>query len=259
MSEILHEGDCVEVMKSLQAETIDMIFADPPFNIGKRYGGKSSNDNRLDYYDWCAEWIAQGFRLLKPTGTFYLMTIARHIFRMGYEMEKHGIFVNKVEWRNVSASHLKKQFWPATQSIAVFGKTEAYKFNTYAQTRKISKNNLRWGRYSTEPKGQFLDYWDDIPFVYAGSVVHPEAIMKKGTNEKAHPAQMPVNLPGRAILFSTDEGDMVLDPFNGSGTTGAACIKLSRSYIGIERESQYCQMSRERWERQRQQPALFSV
>jgi len=223
-----------------------------------KFGGKASNDNRSDYYEWCATWIAECFRVLKPTGTFYLMTIARHIFRMGYEMEKHGVFVNKIEWRNVSASHMKKQFWPATQSIAMFGKTEDYKFHTYAQTRKISKENLRWGGYTTEPKGQLLDYWDDIPFVYAGSVAHPEAILKPGTNEKAHPAQMPVNLAVRCILFSTDEGDTVLDPFNGSGTTGEACIKFNRHFIGIERETEYVQMARERWSKVRLSPSFFT-
>jgi DNA modification methylase len=82
----LHNGDCLEVLRGIKSESVDMIFADPPFNIGKKYGGKSSNDNRVDYYEWCADWIAEGFRTLRPTGTFYLMTIARHIFRMGYEM-----------------------------------------------------------------------------------------------------------------------------------------------------------------------------
>jgi len=256
--ETLRQGEALEIMRSLESKSVDMIFADPPFNIGKKYGGKSSNDNRIDYYEWCADWIAEGFRLLKTTGTFYLMTIARHIFRMGYEMEKHGVFVNKIEWRNVSASRAKKQFWPATQSIAVFGKTEDYKFHTYAQTRKISKENLRWGGYTTEPKGQLLDYWDDIPFVYAGSVTHPEAILKSGTKKKAHPAQMPINLVARCILFSTDECDTVLDPFNGSGTTGEACIKFNRGFIGIERESEYIQMANKRWANARLSPTFFT-
>ncbi|MBE0651666.1 MAG: site-specific DNA-methyltransferase [Bacteroidales bacterium] len=245
MSETLHEGDCLEVMQTLPAESVDMIFADPPFNVGKKYGGKAGSDNRADYYEWCARWIAEGFRLLKPTGTFYLMTIARHVFKMGCEMEKHGVFVNKVEWRNVSACHSKRGFWPSTQPIVVFGKTKEFRFNTYAQRRKITQ--LRWGGYKTKPQGQLLDYWDDIPFVYAGSVRHPEAILRPGTNKKAHPTQMPVNLAARCILFSTNEGDTVLDPFNGSGTTGTACIKLGRNFIGVERESEYVKLARIRW------------
>jgi site-specific DNA-methyltransferase (adenine-specific) len=243
-------------MRSLESESVDMIFADPPFNVGKKYGGKASNDNRQDYYSWCADWIAEGFRLLKPTGTFYLMTISRHVFRMGCEMEKHGVFINKIEWRNVSASHGKRGFWPSTQPIIAFGKSEKYKFNTYAQRRKVDMP--RWGGYTTQAQGQLLDYWDDIPFVYAGSIAHPEAILKPGTNEKAHPAQMPVNLAARCIMFSTDEGDLVLDPFNGSGTTGEACIKLNRNFIGIEREAEYVSMAKERWARALLSPSLFT-
>jgi hypothetical protein len=130
-----------------------------------------------------------------------------------------------VEWRNVSAFHNKRGFWSSTQLIVVFGKTDKYKFNTYAQRRKITQ--LRWGGYSSKPQGQLLDYWDDIPFVYAGSVRHPEAVIKPGTNRKVHPTQMPVNLAVRCILFSTDVGDTILDPFSGSDTTGVACIKLA--------------------------------
>ncbi len=243
--EVLYEGDCLKIMRTLPSESVDMIFVDPPFNVGKKYGGKSNTDNRPDYYEWCSLWIAEGFRLLKPTGTFYLMTIARHVFRMGCEMEKHGVFINKVEWRNVSAFHGKRGFWSSTQPIAVFGKTDKYKFNTYAQRRKIEW--LRWGGYSTKAQGQLLDYWDDIAFVYAGSVAHPEAILRPGTNQKVHPTQMPVNLAARCILFSTDTGDSVLDPFSGSGTTGAACIKLGRHFVGIERESEYVKLALDRW------------
>ena len=253
--EVLYEGDCLEIMRTLPSESVDMIFADPPFNIGKRYGGKADTDKRSDYYEWCSLWIAEGFRLLKPTGTFYLMTIARHVFRMGFEMEKHGVFINKVEWRHASAAHNKRSFWSSTLSIIVFGKTDKYKFNTYAQRRKSKW--LRWGGYTTRPQGQLLDYWDDIPFVYAGAIKHPEAIIKSGTNQKVHPTQMPVKLAIRCIVFSTDKGDTVLDPFSGSGTTGVACIKLGRRFIGIERESEFVKLTVDRWANVRLQPLLF--
>ena len=253
--EILYEGDCLEVMQTLPSESVDMIFADPPFNVGKRYGGKPNTDNRSDYYAWCARWIAEGFRLLKPTGTFYLMTLPRHVFKVGCEMEKYGVFINKIEWRNVSAFHNKRGFWSSTQPIVAFGKTNEYKFNTYAQRRVLKWQ--RWGGYKTKPQGQLLDYWDDIPFVYAGSVRHPEAIIKPGTNSKAHPTQMPVDLAARCILFSTDAGDTVLDPFSGSGTTGIASMQLGREFIGIERESQYAKLTLHRWAKAHLQPTSF--
>jgi len=92
-----------------------------------------------------------------------------------------------------------------------------------------------------------LDYWDDIPFVYAGSVRHPEAILKPDTNQKARPTHMPDALAERCILFSTDAGDTVLDPFSGSGTTGTVCIKIDRRFVGVEREKEYIKLSYSRW------------
>lgn len=242
----LRLGDCLEVMRGLPSESIDMVFADPPFNLGKKYGGKSKNDKRVDYYAWCDSWIVESFRLLKPTGTIYLMTIARHLGTIYPMLHSRGVFVNQVNWRNVSASHSKRGYWASTQPILVYGKTADYVFNTYAQVREIEKKNLRWGGYSTEPKGQLLDYWDDITFVYAGSIHHPEAILREGTNAKIHPCQMPIGLAERAILFSTNEGATILEPFAGVAGTAIACLKTGRNYIGSEREQEYYQVAQRR-------------
>jgi DNA modification methylase len=258
MTVSLHLGDCLDYMRTMPAGSVDMVFADPPFNVGVKYAGKAGNDDRADYPEWCSAWIAECFRILKPTGTFYLMTITRHLEHIYPSMKAHGVFINQVNWRNVSSTNSKRCFWNEYQPILVYGKTVEYKFNQYAQTRKISKANMRWGGYTTEPKGQLLDYWNDIPFVYAGSIAHSEAILKPGTNEKAHPAQMPVDLPARAILFSTDEGDIILDPFNGSGSTGIACVNLNRNYIGIDCEPEYIEMTKKRIEQAALQPQLFT-
>lgn len=239
--QIIH-GDCLEIMRTLPDESVDMIFSDPPFNVGINYG--KCKDRKADYREWCAAWIAEGFRLLKPTGSFYLMTITRHLEWKMPIMAKHGVFVNLISWRNVSGAGSKRAFWPEYQPIMLYGKTDAYKFHTYAA--KDETGWTRWGGYTTEYKGQFKDRWDDINFVYAGSIRHPEAIMKPGTNEKAHPAQMPLGLPQRAMMFSTDVGDTVLDPFNGSGTTGEAAKSLNRRYIGIELDEKYVQLTQER-------------
>lgn len=255
----LHQGDILEILQSIESDSVDMVFADPPFNVGKKYGNKINNDNRVDYPEWCATWIAECFRVLKSTGTFYLMTITRHLEHLYPRMKEHGIFINQVNWHNVSSVNSRRCFWNEYQPILVYGKTSKYKFNTYAQTRKILKENMLWGKYTTEPKGQMLDYWNDIPFIYAGATAHSEAILKPGTNRKAHPTQMPVNLVVRCILFSTDEGDIVLDPFSGSGTTGEACIRFNRGFIGIEKEAQYIKMANERWAKVLLSPSFFTL
>jgi len=244
----LYKGDCIQVLQTIPSESVDMIFADPPFNIGKKYAGKSGMDKRNDYYEWCEAWVSECFRVLKSTGTFYHMTIDRHLEKLFPVMGKYGKFVNLIKWKNVSAQHNDRQFWSSTQPILMYGKSENYKFNTYAQTRSRKQLVVSWSGVRAErTKGQMLDYWDDIRPVFAGSITHPEAILRPGTNQKLHITQMPMSLSDRCILFSTDEGDVVLDPFNGSGTTGASAKKLYRHFIGIEREQEYYDMAIERW------------
>ena len=241
----IYHGDCREILPAkILDESIDMIFADPPFNVGKKYG--SQKDNRDDYYDWCDDWICDCRLALKNTGSIYIMLIPRHLESVYPTMQRQFTFINEIHWRNVSANHSKRGFWNSYQPILLYGKTSEYVFNTYAQTRRIEKENLRWGGYSTEPKGQLLDYWDDIPFIYAGSIHHSEAVMKPLSNEKVHPTQMPIELAVRAIMFSTNEGDLVLDPFLGSGTTAVAAKKLNRKCIGIEIEEKYCEIAAKR-------------
>lgn len=235
----LYRGDCLEVLPTLTTGIVNVVFADPPFNVGKNYRSTKDNMSSEEYKAWCDCWISWCFNAIQRLGTFYLMTLDRHLEWLLPIMARNGIYINIVHWRNVAANHTKRQFWISTQPIVVYGKTDEYLFNTYGQTRKIKNENLRWGGYSTGPKGQLLDYWDDIPFVYAGSISHPEAIIKADSNEKEHPAQMPIGLPKRATLFSTNIGDTVLDPFMGIGTTGVACVQTGRKFIGIEIDPHY--------------------
>jgi len=225
--------------------SVDLVFADPPFNIGKKYG---TSDNRPDYKNWCSLWISECFRLLKPTGSFYLMTLTRHLEFTLHSMAQDGVFVNLISWRNVSAAHGKRSFWGEYQPIALYGKTENYIFNTYAETIDCKPELKRWGSYSTEYRGQLKDRWDDITYLYGGSILHKEAIALPGTKTKIHPCQMPIDLPARAIRFSTVPEYIVLEPFAGLGTSCVAAKMLGRRYIGIDISEKYCQIARQRLE-----------
>lgn len=232
-------GDALDVMAQMPDECVDLVFADPPFNVGKPY-----RDKRDNYREWCAEWISSCFRLLKPTGSFYLMTLSKHLEWKMPLMAKGARFINLITWRNVSSSHGKRSFWFEYQPIMLYGKSEDYIFNTYAQRQTgIELWNQKRNRNA---KGQLKDRWDDIPFVYAGSLQHKEAVLEPGTNRKAHPCQMPVMVAERAIRFSTHEDCVVLDPFMGSGSTAIACIRSDRHYIGIELEQKYVDIANER-------------
>ena len=236
----IYHGDCREILPQLDVKG-DLVFIDPPFNVGKKYG--RNGDRRDDYYNWCESWIDLCFAQLTNVGSIYLMLIPRHLEKIYPLLGSRGIFINEIHWRNVSAAHSKRGFWNTYQPILLYGKTENYLFNTYAQTRK---NMERWTEWFTGAKGQMQDYWDDIPFVYAGSIHHKEAILKPNSNEKVHPCQMPNELAVRAIMFSSNEGSLILDPFLGSGTTCFCAKKLNRYSIGIEIEEKYCEIAARR-------------
>lgn len=230
----IHRIDALAMLIQIPDESVDLVFADPPFNVGK----KEYRDKRLNYKAWCESWINECFRILKPTGSFYLKTLSRHLEWKMPIMAKQGVFISLVPWRNTSSGrNNKRRFWNSYEPIMVYGKTSKYKFNTYAQ---ISNSQwIRWGGYSTEFKGQMLDSWDDIPFVYSGSIIHPEAILIPGTKKKVHPCQMPEGISRRAIFFSSDPGDIIFDPFAGSGTTLVSAIMTERRYSGCEIEDKF--------------------
>lgn len=236
----LYQADCLEALPGSHGAGA-MIFDDPPFNLGKKYDGYK--DKRLDYYSWCAEWIKAGYDALKPTGSFYLMTITRHLPELLPMMAKGHVFVNLISWRNVSAAQSKRNLWCSTQPIIFCGKTPAYNFNTYGDTRKQQE---RWGTWRTGPRGQLLDYWDDIPNVYTGSINHPEAILVPGSRAKLHPCQMPVRLAERMILISTNPGDLIVDLFAGVGAVAIAAQKHKRQYLGFETSMKYCEVIKNR-------------
>lgn len=243
----IYNDHCVPFLKTLPDESVDMVFADPPFNVGIKYKGYKDTLQQEVYRSFTEQWVAECFRVLKPTGSFYLMTIDKHLEWKLPLMAKHGVFINLIKWKNHSDNHDKKRFWLTTQPIMVYGKTDQYKFNPYAQLRDRDDTIIAWDKKRQDrSKYSMIDYWDDIPFIYAGSIAHKEAILKKGTRAKQHPCQMPEMLSGRPILFSTDEGDTVLDPFLGSGTTAISCIKTNRKFIGCELSEEYFNLSKKR-------------
>jgi site-specific DNA-methyltransferase (adenine-specific) len=245
MSEVkLYLGDCLEIMPTLAADSVDLVFADPPFNLGKIYGDSVNDSMDLnDYYDWCDKWIDLCFGLLKPGGAFYLMTVQNHVGRMMNSMEKCGSLMNQIIWLN-SSLPVKNRFCIGYQPILYYVKRGGdFTFN-YGYEKRESKAALPWGRKN---KGNSIkDIWDDIPFVSGGCMAAKEAWLLSGTKKKAHPAQMPIKLSTRMIGYSSNLRDTILDPFMGSGTTSVACVQTGRNFIGIEIEPKYYEIAKKR-------------
>jgi DNA modification methylase len=219
-----------------------MVFADPPFNLSKEFDTEMEED---EYLDWCGSWVWLATDAIKENGSFYSMTIQEYVGSMMAHLGQRCWFRNQIIWHN-SSMPVKNRFCVSYQPILFYVRNiEDYVFNFGVQKRK-STAAIPYGK--SNKAGSIRDIWDDIPFVSGGCMASKEAIFEPGTKKKAHPCQMPIALPARAILYSTNEGDLVLDPFMGSGSTLLAAKLNGRRAIGIERSERYCEIAAKRLE-----------
>ncbi len=225
-------GDCVEKMKSMDDFSIDLVIADPPYNVGKDYGNGSDRQAFDDYMAFTKSWLNECYRVLKPNGTMYVFVGFRfisYIFQI-LEHELNMKFINWISWHYTQGIGKTKGFSPRHDDILMFAKSSTYKFNLddiripQKFYRKI--NNMRGANPG--------DVWE---------ISHIHYCQK---NRQEHPTQKPEAIVERMVLASSDENDVVLDPFCGSGTTLRVCQQLKRNAIGIELNSEYVEQIKER-------------
>ncbi|RVQ65453.1 site-specific DNA-methyltransferase [Croceicoccus ponticola] len=240
------DGDCIAAMRSIPAKSIDMIFADPPYNL--QLGGDLSRpdgsavDAVTDDWDkfesfatydaFTKGWLAEARRILKPGGSIWVIGSYHNIFRVGTAMQDAGFWIlNDVIWRksNPMPNFKGTRFTNAHETLiwASMGEKAKYTFNYRAM--KTLNDEL-----------QMRSDW--VLPICSGA----ERLKKGGT--KVHPTQKPEALLYRVMLATTNPGDVVLDPFFGTGTTGAVAKRLGREWIGCERESNYREAALERIE-----------
>jgi len=247
-------GDFLEVSKEIQDESIDLIFADPPFNVSKKYTSYNDNIPRKEYIFWTEKWLKECNRILKNTGSIYVMNIQDNVWFTQKTLEELGmIFKNVIVWKN-SSMPVKNRFCINYQPIVYFTKTNNYTFNFNAQ-RHISSEVLPWGKQNNG--NLMIDQWNDIPFISGGCMASKEAILQKDSKKKAHPCQMPLALIRRIIEFSSNINEVVLDPFSGSFTTAIACLETNRNYICIEKVKEYFDLGKERINNYNKENRLF--
>ncbi|MHA3840517.1 DNA methyltransferase [Sphingomonas aestuarii] len=236
--------DCVAAMKALPAASIDMIFADPPYNL--QLGGDllrpdgsqvDAVDDEWDKFDSFAAydrftraWLKEARRILKPNGSIWVIGSYHNIFRVGTAVQDLGFWIlNDVVWRkaNPMPNFKGTRFTNAHETLiwASMGEKARYTFNY--RTMKTLNDEL-----------QMRSDWE---FPICGG---QERLKKDGV--KVHPTQKPEALLYRVMLATTKKGDVVLDPFFGTGTTGAVAKRLGRRFIGIEREIGYIEAAKER-------------
>jgi modification methylase len=231
-------GDCVEQMNKLPAESIDLIFADPPYNLQlnkelsrpdqtKVNGVNESWDqfNSIsDYDEYTNLWMSAAKRILKPNGAMWVIGSYHNIFRLGYIMQDLGFWMlNDLIWRKVNPmpNFRGRRFTNAHETLIWASKSSSSKYTFNYEAMKSLNGDL-----------QMRSDWL-IP------ICTGEERLKNKDGKKVHPTQKPENLISRVIMSSSNIGDTILDPFFGTGTTGAVSKKLGRNYIGIEQNAKY--------------------
>lgn len=229
---ILYQGDCVDLMQSLDSESVDTVFADPPFNLGKEYGDGIDDDlGELTYLDWTNEWTAEAVRVLKPGGAFFFYNLPKWCIPVGESLtSRHGM-----DFRHWIAITMKntyprtKTLYPAHYGLLYYTKGPARvsnKLRVPILTCRHCGRELRdYGghRDKLNPRGLNLtDFWEDT------SPVRHRKFKKRPANE------LKPMIPERCILMSTAPDDLVLDPFGGGGSTYEVAELRHRRWIGSE-------------------------
>lgn len=238
-------GDCVEQLKHIPAESVDLVFADPPYNL--QLGGDllRPNNTKVDavddewdrfksfaaYDELSRAWLSECRRVLKPDGALWVIGSYHNIFRVGATLQDLGYWMlNDIVWRktNPMPNFRGRRFTNAHETLIWASRDEKSRYTFNYDAMKALNEDL-----------QMRSDWL-FPICTGGERI------KDNSGSKAHPTQKPEALLHRLLLATTHENDLVLDPFFGTGTTGAVAKKLGRRWIGIERETRYADIARAR-------------
>lgn len=246
---ILLQGNSLEVIKSFPDNYFDMIFADPPYMLSNGgfsvHAGERAPVNKglwdkshgLEFdFDFQNSWIKECRRVLKDNGSIWISGTYHSIYQCGYALQLNGYHIlNDISWFKPNASpNLSCRFFTASHETLIWARKDKKGKHTFNYNEL--KNGNWDGDFIKKPKKQMRSVW---------------AINTPKSSEKTfgkHPTQKPLELLKRIIISSTNKGDLILDPFAGSSTTGLAAIMYERKFIGIETEKKYLDLSIKRYE-----------
>jgi site-specific DNA-methyltransferase (adenine-specific) len=224
------------VLPTIAASSVDTVFADPPFNLKKQYGKRSSDErSEQDYLEWCQKWLTECIRVLKPGGSLFIYNLPKWNILLGAHLVEAGLlFRHWIAVEHKSSLHITGRLYPAHYSLLYYSKGKPKTFNrirTPIETCRHCGGEIRdYGghRHAMNPKGVNLkDVWTDIP-----------PVRHRKFKSQGRPANaISTKILERVIEMSTVPGDLVLDPFGGSGTTYSVCERRHRHWIGIEIEN----------------------
>lgn len=254
----VEQQDCIAGMQSLPDGCIDLAFADPPFNIGYDYDEYDDHRASEDYLDWSKRWLSEVVRLLKSDGTFWLAIGDDYAAELKVMMTRElGLTCRSwVIWYYTFGVNCKNKFSRShTHLFHMVKDADNFTFNADDPNIRIpSARMLVYGDKRANPKGRLPDdTWvlrpQDVPESFSAGEDTWYFPRVSGTFKERkgwHGCQMPEQLLGRIIRACSDESDVVLDPFTGSGTTLAVAKKLNRQYLGYELSTEYAERAKER-------------
>ncbi len=230
-------GDAIDALKSIPDESIDLIFADPPYNIGKNFNGKIEKwKTEESYLEWCYEWIDLCIQKLKPNGSFYVMTATQFMPFFDLYIRNKLTILSRIVWSYDSSGVQAKNFFGSMYEPILFCVKDKsnYTFNT--------KDILVEAK--TGAKRKLIDYRKAVPTAYntekvPGNVWEFSRVRYRMEEYENHPTQKPISLLERIIKASSNENDIVMDPFSGTFTTCYVAKELKRKCIGIELQDEY--------------------
>ncbi|MEQ8666801.1 MAG: site-specific DNA-methyltransferase [Rhodospirillales bacterium] len=242
---LILEGDCVDIMNGLESGSVDMVFADPPYNLQLEGELHRPNNTRVDgvddawdqfasfeeYDKFTKSWLSAARRALKDDGTLWVIGSYHNIFRVGTILQDLGFWLlNDVVWvkTNPMPNFRGRRFTNAHETLIWAAKDKDAKYRFNYEAMKAMNDDLQMRSDWTMP------------------LCTGRERLKDAEGNKAHPTQKPEGLLHRCILSSTEVGDVVMDPFFGSGTTGAVAKRLRRRFVGIERDREYLEVARKR-------------
>jgi site-specific DNA-methyltransferase (adenine-specific) len=233
---VLYEGDCLGILPRLPSDSVDTIFADPPFNLGKKYGA-NVDDLRAEgeYFAWCCRWLDECVRILKPGGAIFVYNLPKWNFRLAGQLDSLGMkFRHWIPIKNNSRPRIKGRLYPSHYALLYFTKGEPRVFReirTPLERCRHCKDLIKdYGGYRKKMNANgvnLTDIWTDI-----APVRHKKY---KPSGYKGN--MLSTKIVDRVVEMSTRPDDLVLDPFGGSGTTYAVCERKGRRWVGMEIES----------------------
>lgn len=234
------EGDALEILSTFPDESIDLVFADPPYNLYKAYTTYEDDREREAYVDWCNAWLEQYVRILKPSGSLYILNLPRWGMYHAAYLNQRLYFQNWIVWDALSEPRGK--IMPAHYALLFYTKHPTHFTFNYESVGQIdarfyclrSSCVKRRKALGDDQKEPLTDLWWDIHRI------------KHRRDRDYHPCQLPEALMERIIRLSTNPGDIVLDALAGTGTTAVAAAKLGRRYIAIDLDPTYVSIAREK-------------